>query len=408
MARKPSPWYWPERNGWFTILNGQRQPLGNHPADAPPPQKRKGKWVIPTAIDNAFHKLLSTPATAPPLPAQTRDGLSVAEVFDKFLDWCQKHREGRTYADYHDYIQKFLDHLKEKATMPVAGLRPFHIVEFVDSHKGWNDTTRRKSMIHLQRPFNWAAKLGYIPDNPVRHIEKPQAKRRDNPVTPEDFALLLGKVKEGDPFRDLLEFNWHAGVRPQEARHFEPRHVHLEEECIIIPAEEAKGKKRPRVIHLHGRSLEIIIRLMHTHASGKLFRNADGDPWKPFAICNRFRRLSIAVAIDILKEKGIAIPTLPRFEPRHFADKGKVLAARKQHQKAMVQRDKEIARLAREHGKGLAAYDLRHGFANRKLLQGHDHLTVAELLGHKDGAMLARVYQHLHRNPEHLKKVLAD
>lgn len=169
-----------------------------------------------------------------------------------------------------------------------------------------------------------------------------------------------------------------------------------------------QGKECPRVIHLHGRSLEIVTRLIEAGAAGKLFRNAHGDPWRTFALCNRFTRLSIALAVDALREKGIAIPSIPRFEPRHFADKSKMLAARKQHQKAVTERNKEIARLAREHGKGLACYDLRHGFANRKLIQGHDHLTVAELLGHKDGAMLARVYQHLHRNPEHLKKVLAD
>src|SRR5580700_5588818 len=63
MARKPSPWYWPERNGWYTILNGQRQPLGDHPADAPPPVKRKGKWFPPLSIEQAFHALLAAPVT---------------------------------------------------------------------------------------------------------------------------------------------------------------------------------------------------------------------------------------------------------------------------------------------------------------------------------------------------------
>ena len=105
MARKPSPWYWPERNGWYTILNGQRQSLGNHPEDAPPPLKRRGKWVIPSAIEQAFHKLLVTPATSTaPTPVQNQDGLTVAEVFDKYLDWCEKHREPRTFEWYREAI----------------------------------------------------------------------------------------------------------------------------------------------------------------------------------------------------------------------------------------------------------------------------------------------------------------
>jgi hypothetical protein len=44
----------------------------------------------------------------------------------------------------------------------------------------------------------------------------------------------------------------------------------------------------------------------------------------------------------------------------------------------------------------------------RKLVQGHDHLTIAELMGNRHGTMLARVYGHLDRNVGHLKKALED
>ena len=59
-------------------------------------------------------------------------------------------------------------------------------------------------------------------------------------------------------------------------------------------------------------------------------------------------------------------------------------------------------------GLGEAMHVARHGFATRKLVQGHDHLTVAELMGHRDGTMLAKVYGHLDRNTDHLKKALED
>jgi hypothetical protein len=32
----------------------------------------------------------------------------------------------------------------------------------------------------------------------------------------------------------------------------------------------------------------------------------------------------------------------------------------------------------------------------------------AELMGHRDGTMLAKVYGHLERNADHLKKALED
>ncbi len=107
-------------------------------------------------------------------------------------------------------------------------------------------------------------------------------------MTADDFAILLSKIDERDPFRDLLIFGWHTGCRPQEARHSEPRHVHLPAECIVIPKEEAKGKKRLRIIYLHGPALEIIRRLLSQRPEGKLFRNKQGNPWKKFSLSASF------------------------------------------------------------------------------------------------------------------------
>ncbi|MFN8707329.1 MAG: tyrosine-type recombinase/integrase, partial [Planctomyces sp.] len=47
-------------------------------------------------------------------------------------------------------------------------------------------------------------------------------------------------------------------------------------------------------------------------------------------------------------------------------------------------------------------YSLRHSFATIALQSGLDGLTVAILLGHRDPSMLAKVYQHLSHNPDHL------
>lgn len=144
----------------------------------------------------------------------------------------------------------------------------------------------------------------------------------------EDFSLLLSKVDEDDPFRDLLLFAWHSGCRPQEARHIEPRHVHLADACIVIPKEEAKGKRHPRIIHSHGPALDIVRRLFAQRSDGKLFRNVRGNPWKNLAICNRFDHLNLAIGMDVLEVKGIPDPPLPRFDRRRYKSKAEIQAAR--------------------------------------------------------------------------------
>jgi integrase len=354
MPHSPKPFFKTNRNTWYVEIGRSQHALGKHPDDLPQPVKKRGVWQAPPAILSAFYQIMATAVTEPGPPrAESTDALTVAEVYDKFLTWCRQNREALTYQSYHDFIQAFIDHLGQKALMPVAELRPFHVAEWIDRHPQWGPTRRRNAIIQLQRPFNWAHKLGYLPDNPIRHIEKPQAKRRENPVSPEDFSTICAKVRD-ESFRDLLTFAWETGSRPQEARHIEPRHVNLDARRIEIPPAEAKGRKRWRIIRLTDRALAIIKRLLSTSTDGKLFRNLRGRPWNRQAISCRFQRLK------------------------------------------------------KKLGKRFAAYDLRHGFAERLLERGVDHLTVAELMGHANGQMIATVYQHLNKAEGHLDRVLRE
>jgi integrase len=390
VARKASPWFWEERGEYYVTIRGQRHRLSADKNEA----------------DRKFHELMAKPEALPRPKCPSSNGPTVAEILDKYLDWCKKHRAARTFEWYSDHLQSFLNSLPNPAELTVADLKPFHVVEWVDAHPDWSATYRRGAIVAVQRPANWAYDLGYIASNPIRKIAKPEPQRRDNHMTPEQFARVLARVKEGDPFRDLLLFVWHSGCRPQEARHIEPRHVHLAGECVLIPKEEAKGKRQPRVIMLHGPALEIIKRLMAERKEGKLFLNCNGQPWKKFALCNRFDRLTIAFGIEQLKQQGISVPALPRFNRRAYTDKAQLAAARKEQQKKLRDRRKHIVRLARQHGKGHSCYDLRHGFCQRLLESGANHLAVAELLGHANGNQVSRTYSHMNRATAHLKETL--
>ncbi|HEX5271442.1 MAG TPA: hypothetical protein VFW33_13185 [Gemmataceae bacterium] len=71
-------------------------------------------------------------------------GPTVAEVFEKYPAWCQKHREARTYDWYRGHIQGFIDFRPEVAALTVPELRPFHVTEWADSHgEGWSPAYRR-------------------------------------------------------------------------------------------------------------------------------------------------------------------------------------------------------------------------------------------------------------------------
>jgi integrase len=335
VARIPKPWFREDRQAWYVTINGERHNLG--------PDEKEAR--------RRFHELMARPEPQAPAPARP-EGLTVARVFDKFLDWCQKHCAPRTYDWYLDHIQSFLDTLQRSDQMAATSLKPFHVVEWADAHSDWGSNFRYGAIVGIQRPFNWAEKLGYIPASPLRHIEKPPRKRREQVVTPEEWPAIRDHYPEGDAFRDILEFAWETGCRPHEAKTIEARHVQLDRHCVVFPPDEAKGKRRRRTIHLTPRAEQILARLLARRPQGLLFLNADGRPWTAFAMNCRFCRLK--------KHLGVKY----------------------------------------------AAYSLRHGFATRKLEDGLDHLTVAALMGHADGTMLARVYSHVGERQDYLREKL--
>lgn len=210
---------------------------------------------------------------------------------------------------------------------------------------------RRGATVAVTRPFAWAARLGYLGRNPVAGTDKPKAVRREHHTTPAAFAGLLARYAPGDPFRDFLEFLWETGCRPQEARALEARHYAPAKRLFAQPPAEAKGRRRWRLIRLTDRAVAVVERRLAA-GPARVFENEDGNPWTADAVKCR------------------------------------------------------VQRLKRSRGVGEFAYALRHGFAERKLEAGVDHLTVAELMGHANGTMLATVYSHLGKADDHLRRAL--
>jgi len=154
---------------------------------------------------------------------------------------------------------------------------------------------------------------------------------------PAEFDDLLARFPDQE-FSDVLITCWESGCRPQEIMNVEARHVDLANDRWVFKVRESKGKKFTRIVYLTGRAVEITRRLAAQHPTGKLFRNAAGQPWDKDAISRRFHR----------KKKAL--------------------------------------------GRKLCLYHFRHSFATRMLLAGVDAIVVAMWLGHRDVSTLAKTY----------------
>jgi integrase/recombinase XerD len=240
--------------------------------------------------------------------------------------------------------------------------------------------------------------MGVIEANTIRSIEKPKAGRRDHVITANQFKTILGLVRDPE-FRDLLTVCWETGCRPQEALSVEARHVNLDAGCWAFPVNEAKGRKYQRIVYLTDTALVITGRQMELHPRGPLFRNTDGLPWSPSALNCRFARLRLALGRKHLAESGLMPPKLKRLSKAQRSD----LVIREAHRESVIERQRQIARLAKRHVPRYSLYTFRHSWCTYALERGVDAVTVAVLMGHRDTTMISRVYSHLMQRRDHLR-----
>ena len=319
----PKPWFRPARGVWYVTLNGRQINLGTDKA---------------VAVET-YRQLLGRKMQRPQQPQSNHFETHAYE----FILWCQAHRSPATAVWYKERLESFLAHAGE---IRVDELKPFHVQRWCDAH-AWSDGMKRGAMIAIQRCLNWAVKQGYLERSPIAYLEKPRAGRRERLITEAEYSAIISHVKD-EAFRDLLVTSWETGCRPQESLIVEAKHVDLANSRWVLPIEKSKGKRSQRVVYLTAAALAITKRLMLKHPEGPLFRNADGNPFTPFAVNCRFVRLK--------KKLGVKY----------------------------------------------CLYLFRHAWMTRMLQSGVDPITVSTLAGHADTSMLARVYAHLAHDPKHL------
>jgi integrase len=377
----PAPFYRSARKAWFLQLGKRQIRLA---AD------EKEAW-------KRYHELMAANENeSPPRPV---DASLAVVVIDEFLGWVERRKARRTYEWYQRHCEEFAKSIP--AGLKVSEIKPLHLTRLVDAHGDWSPTTKHGLCRAVQRAFNWAQRQGMIDRSPLGIVEKPEPQDRDVVITPEEYEVILGMVKDG--FRELLRRAWESGIRPQEIRVVEAKHLDLEHGRIVFPVREAKGKKLPRVVYLPDEALGLCRRLADAYPTGPIFRNSDGRPWTRYAINCAFIRLQIAFGRQEMKREGVTVPKLPRFK-KGKVPKAKLEQARAEQKEKLRERRKEITRLALERGKKLHLGAFRKSFATEALKNGVDPVTASHLLGHSNTNMLAKVYARLAQDPAYLRE----
>jgi integrase len=379
MARPAKPWYWKARKIWCIYHKGEKVLLG--------PDR-----------DEAFRKYHQIMAK-PDLQRQPVRWGAIAAVLDDFLTWTEENRAAKTFTRYRDFIRSFV---MNYGRMETSDLNPSHVTAWLSAHKGWNSTTQRNAITALQRGFNWAVKNRGLTSNPIRGMEKPEAKCRNAVITEEEFDKMLKHVRDVE-FRDLLIVSYDSGSRPQETKRLEVRHLQLDKQRAIIPGEEAKLGRTRTIYFPTERSVEILNRLAKKHPAGPVFRNSIGRPWTVFAVKLRFERIQISIGREAMARRGIS-STISDEDIEALAGKLHKTKLNKATGKETVKDPAELRREAKrkladkeakQYARRFRHYELRHSFVTRKLRAGVDSHVVAALVGHKDTKMIDTVYSHV-------------
>lgn len=361
MARSPKPW-WNAATGEYNVnIRGARHRLG--------PDKNEAQ--------RAFHALMSKPPAAPAAPDD------VAHIMDEFLAWVRTHRAPETLDWYQKHCRSFTDYLKARGrqSLLVKDLAPHHVLDWVNSHE-WSDGTKNGACRAVQRAFNWALKRGRLKLNPIATIDrKPSPGRREEIISPAEYAELMKHVKDGC-FRDLLIVSWECGCRPQESLRVERRHVNESHKRWEFPTRGAKGKKTVRFVCLTDNALEITRKLMRKHPEGRLFRLG------PASVNCSFVRLRHKMGRAVMKQRGIvvddeAVTRLAATLPRKKIAYGKTVE-KTERERLDEARRKLMDKEAANHAPKLCLSMFRRSFMERLRQAVVDSVNVAALLEHVD------------------------
>ncbi len=338
MARPSKPWYWAQRDCWCVTIGGKRHILAQGKAS-------KGEATA------EFHRLM----VASGRQEVRKSALTVGDLLDLFLEdvWRAVEQGERARVTYDGYV-RFLSSANERlGRLRATDVRPHDVKGWFNAPElRWGPTTRHNAATAFKAAFRWAKKGGLIPEDPVRDMDKPTARRRILVLTDDQVRALLDATPDR-PWKDLITALWETGCRPSEVCTLTAAQVDLDRGLWLVRNKtRRKTGRESRPVPLNPTMLEISRRLVTAHPDGPIFRNRRGRPWTRNAMALRFRALRMRLGL----------------------------------------------------GPEATGYAIRHRYAMEGIRKGLSSSELAALMGHTNAAMVDKVYGHWDQQHERLKE----
>lgn len=390
MAKFRKPFFKQSHAAWYVQLDGRQIRLAETEAEA----------------FERYHELMAarkkaarfvTPGVALPY--------SLGRLYAEFLTSAFKDRSEKTRGFYREKLDPLVAHLGDE--FPAEELKPLHVEGWVTLHPKWKKGTIRTVWQAVQRLLRWGEKSGRTGHSLVCDYQKPGATRRTRVISPDTYRTVILPNIPSAAFKDLVTVAWEVGARPPEFLKAEARHYDPVGKRLVLPPEEAKVDKWPRVIYLTDAAVEIVERLVAERPTGRLFRNASGGAWTNSSVNCEWVRLRHRLGFARMKAEGI--------EPSEADIAAKVVTlnptlADGREKSPQELREEARLKVRQKMASTLAPkfclYHFRHSWLDRMLKAGTDALTCAILMGHRDPSQVAKTYQHLAQSGDYLRAAL--
>lgn len=153
--RQPKPYFRKQKQAWYLQINGKRICLG---------KDKKAAW-------QKYHEIM---AGNKPIEESTA---TVAELFERYLDWVQENRRPGTYIKIKRHLTRFAKFIG--LGTKIATLSGTDLSDWVESETSWNSTTRNEGIDCVVRCFNWAVGKKHIRSHTMAQVpDKPARQRR--------------------------------------------------------------------------------------------------------------------------------------------------------------------------------------------------------------------------------------
>ena len=276
---------------------------------------------------------------------------SYEQTLRLFMMWLDEQGVEQTENIRHDHVAQYVDYILSRGKYTVCikeeSWGKNHPEKRPDYGRRVSSTTVNNYLRNMNAFFNWCVEEDIIRKNPVRRTDFIKVARQPQEfVSDSDFKKLLHgmDVSKFSEYRDsvIIRLLLDTGMRCRECLMIQVKDVDLQKRCIMLPAENTKGKK-DRVVFYSDTMAKLLQRWMRYKD-----RYRDSD----YLFCT---------------------------------NEGKMLAP--------TNFETNVRKYARRAGiKNVHPHVFRNNFAKRFLMSGGNIYTLSKILGHSSVVVTEQSY----------------